>query len=52
MMSPFGVILRPVVGLAELIVGKGDFVMFPGCGHPWSTTLVHLVIRGQGYQIQ
>ena len=48
MMSPSWVILRPVVGLAELIFGKGDFVMVPGCGHPWSTTVVHLVISGQG----
>ena len=52
MMSPFRVILRPVVGLAESIFGRGDFVMDPGCGHPWSTTVVHLVISGQRYQTQ
>ena len=40
MMSPFRVILRPVVGLAESIVGRGDFVMVPGCGHPWSRASV------------
>ena len=52
MMSPSRVILRPVVGLAESIVGRGDFVMVPGCGHPWSTTVAHLVINGQGHLIQ
>ena len=52
MMSPFRVILRPVVGLAESIFGQGDFVMVPGCGHPWSTTVVHLVISGQGQLVQ
>ena len=52
MMSPFWVILRPVVGLAESIFGRGDFVMDPGRGHLWSTRVVHLVISGQGYQVQ
>ena len=41
MMSPFRVILRPVVGLAESIFGKVDFVMAHGCGHPCSTSVVH-----------
>jgi len=49
MMSPFRVILRPVVGLAESIFGKVDFVMAHGCGHPCSTTVVHLVIGDQWY---
>ena len=52
MMSPFRVILRPVVGLAESIFGKVDFVMAHGCGHPCSTTVVHLVIRGKGHLVQ
>ena len=52
MMSPFRVILRPVVGLAESIFGKVDFVMANGCGHPWSTTVVQLVISGQGDLVQ
>ena len=52
MMSPFRVILRPVVGLAESIFGKVDFVMAHGCGHPWSTTVLHLVISGQGHLVQ
>ena len=52
MMSPFRVILRPVVGLAESIFGRGDFVMDPGCGHPWSARVAHLVISGQGNQVQ
>ena len=52
MMSPFRVILRPVVGLAESIFGKVDFVMAHGCGHPWSTTVVHLVISGQRNLVQ
>ena len=51
MMSPLRVILRPVVGLAESIVGRGDFVMVPGCGHPWSTG-AHFVINGQGHLVQ
>ena len=50
MMSPFRVILRPVVGLAESIFGKVDFVMAHGCGNPW-LTMVHLVISGQGYLV-
>ena len=52
MMSPFRVILRPVVGLAESIFGKVDFVMANGCGHPWSTTLVHLVISVKGIRFR
>ena len=52
MMSPFRVILRPVVGLAESIFGKVDFVMAYGCGHPCSTTVVHLVISGQRNLVQ
>ena len=52
MMSPIRVILRPVVGLAESIFGKVDFVMAHGCGHPCSATVVHLVISGQGHLVQ
>ena len=52
MMSPFRVILRPVVGLAESIFGKVDFVMAHGFGHPCSTTVVHLVISGKGHVVQ
>ena len=52
MMSPFRVILRPVVGLAESIFGKVDFVMAHGFGHPCSTAVVNLVIGGQGHLIQ